>query len=222
MTVVEPSDVAHAYDGWASTYDEDVNPTRDLDAEVLRTSNLDVHGRDVVELGCGTGKNTTWLAMHARSVVALDVSAGMLARARARVPAAHVTFVQHDVRTSWPLADGTADVIVANLVLEHVEHLAPVYREAARVLRNGGELLFCELHPERQRRGGQAQFTDSATGETIMVPAHRHTVAEYVNDGLAAGLELLQLGEWIEDAAPPAAPPRLLSVRFRRPGGTRP
>lgn len=214
--MLEPSDVAQAYDGWAATYDVDVNPTRDLDAEVLRTSNLDVHGRDVVELGCGTGKNTAWLAMHARSVVALDFSPGMLARARAHVPAAHVTFVPHDVRATWPLADATAHVVVANLVLEHVEHLAPVYREAARVLRDDGELLICELHPERQRRGGQAQFTDATSGDTIMVPAHRHTVAEYVNEGLAAGLELLHLGEWIEDAAPAAAPPRLLSARFRR------
>ena len=208
-------DVAAAYDDWAASYDADVNATRDLDAQVLRESGLELAGRDVVELGCGTGKNTAWLAVAARHVTCLDFSAGMLARARARVAAPHVTFVQHDIRTAWPLAAGCADVVVGNLVLEHLEDVAPVFAEAARVLRAGGVLLLCELHPERQRRGGQAQFTHPS-GERMRVAAHRHTVAEFVNGGIAAGLRLAHLGEWLEDGAPPDAPPRLLSVRFAK------
>src|SRR5262245_18756872 len=90
-------DVANAYDRWAATYDSDVNPTRDLDAEVLRRAGPPVEGRDVLEIGCGTGKNTRWLSERARSVVALDFSAGMVARARERVPAGHVNFVHHDI-----------------------------------------------------------------------------------------------------------------------------
>jgi malonyl-CoA O-methyltransferase len=170
-----------------------------------------------------------WLAERARSLVALDFSAGMLERARTRVSAvvadrsgaAHVRFARHDVREPWPVPDAAVDTIVANLVLEHVADLGPVYAEAARTLRPGGQLLLCELHPERQRRGGQAHFTDAATGELVHVAAHRHTVAEYVNGGLAAGLVLRHLGEWLEPDAPADAPPRLLAIRFERgaPGG---
>jgi malonyl-CoA O-methyltransferase len=127
-----------------------------------------------------------------------------------------VRFVRHDVREPWPATLASVDVVVGNLVLEHVEALAPVYAEAARVLRPGGQLLLCELHPERQRRGGQAHFTDAASGDTVHVPAHRHTVSEYVNGGIAAGLTLRHLGEWLEDGAPDDAPPRLLSVLFTR------
>ena len=216
--MTDPHDVARAYDRWAASYDADRNATRDLDAEVVRTAPIGVDGRDVLELGCGTGKNTAWLAERARSVVALDFSPGMLARARERVGAVRhrVRFAQHDVREPWPVPDESADVVVGNLVLEHVEALAPVYREAARVLRAGGRLLLCELHPERQRRGGQAHFTDPDTGDTVHVPAHRHTVSEYVNGGIAAGLTLRHLGEWLEPTAPPDAPPRLLSVLFER------
>jgi ubiquinone/menaquinone biosynthesis C-methylase UbiE len=211
-----PRDVADAYDRWAASYDADRNATRDLDADVVRRSPLAIDGRDVLELGCGTGKNTVWLAERARSVVALDFSPGMLARARERVRGSHVRFVEHDVREPWPVADASADVIVGNLVLEHVADLAPVYAEAARALRAGGRLLFCELHPERQRRGGQAHFTEAATGATVHVPAHLHTVAEYVNGGLDAGLALRHLGEWLETDAPHGAPPRLLSVVFEK------
>jgi ubiquinone/menaquinone biosynthesis C-methylase UbiE len=210
--------IARAYDSWAASYDVAPNATRDLDAEVVRRAPLDVDGRDLLELGCGTGKNTAWLAERARSVIALDFSPGMLARARQRVGSEHVRFVRHDVREPWPVPAAAVDVVVGNLVLEHVEDLSPIYAEAARVLRPGGRLLLCELHPERQRRGGQAQFTDPATGGTVHVAAYRHTVGEYVNGGIAAGLRLRHLGEWLEAGAPPDASPRLVSVLFERAG----
>jgi len=204
------------YDRWAPTYDSDTNTTRDLDAEVVRRAPLELDGRDVLEIGCGTGKNTVWLAERARSVVALDLSRGMLARARERVPAPHVRFLLHDIRERWPVPDASVHVVVGNLVLEHVRDLSPIFEEAARVLGAGGRMFGCELHPGRQRRGAQARFTDAATGETVLVPAHVHTVGEYVNAGMAAGLRLAHLGEWLEQGAPDDVPARLLSLLFRR------
>lgn len=208
--------VARAYDRWSESYDADRNATRDLDASVVRRAALPITDRDVVELGCGTGKNTVWLVERARSVAALDFSPGMLERARMRIAARNVRFIEHDIRTAWPLPDESADVIIGNLVLEHVERLGDVYREAARVLRRGGTLFLCELHPERQRRGGQAHFTTRG-GTTVHVPAIRHTVPEYVNEGIAAGLRLASIGEWIEAGAASDAPPRLFSACFERP-----
>ena len=129
-----PSEVALAYDRWFATYDSDRNATRDLDALVLRSAGLTLAGARVLELGCGTGKNTEWLVEQARSVMALDFSAGMLSRARQRVTASNVQFAVHDVRERWPLDDGAVDRVIANLVLEHVEQLDSVFSESARVL----------------------------------------------------------------------------------------
>ena len=213
--VSENRSVSSAYDAWAATYDEDVNRTRDLDATVLRDSALSVEHARVIEIGCGTGKNTEWLAQRARSVIALDFSPGMLARARERVTAAQVTFVEHDITLPWPLPDESGDVIVGNLVLEHVADVGRVFREAARVLRLGGELFICELHPYRQRRGGQAHFT-SAEGDVVHVPAHVHTMSEYLNAAVSAGLRLRHVGEWLESDAVANALPRLVSFRFSR------
>lgn len=212
------SDVARAYDSWAATYDADENQTRDLDAAVLRRAGLlRIHDGDVIELGCGTGKNTEWLAEHARTVLAFDFSPAMLAHARRRVVAGHVRFVQHDLRNRWPAADASADAVVGNLVLEHVEVLAPVYAEAVRTLRPGGQMLLSELHPERQRRGGQAHFLDAATGGAVRVRSYVHSIAEFVNEGIASGMQLMHLGEWLEHDAPAATPPRLLSLLFTKP-----
>jgi ubiquinone/menaquinone biosynthesis C-methylase UbiE len=210
------SDVALAYDRWSRRYDDDHNATRDLDARVVRQSPLHLNGARVLELGCGTGKNSQWLAMQARELVALDFSPGMLDVARRRVRAAHVRFVERDITHAWPVEAASVDVVVGNLVLEHVRDLGPIYAEAARVLRPGGELFLCELHPYRQLRGGQAHFEDAETNETVPVTAFRHSVSEYVNGGLAAGLTLGALGEHVEENAPSDAAPRLLSVLFER------
>lgn len=207
---------ASAYDRWSAQYDTERNPTRDLDARVLRETPLPLAGARVVELGAGTGKNTVWLGERAGLVIALDFSPGMQRVARERCVGLPVRQVRHDVRTGWPIRSAAANLVVANLVLEHVEDLATVFREATRVLAPGGELFLSELHPSRQLRGGQAHFTDGRTGETVRVEAFRHSVSDYVNGGIDAGLRLLGLGEWLEPEAPADAAPRLLTVRFLR------
>lgn len=218
----EAPSVAWAYDRWASSYDTDSNRTRDLDATVLRSSGPDVNGLDVLELGCGTGKNTSWLAERARSVIGLDASAGMLAVARQRVSAPSVRFLEHDIRIQWPIPSSSVDVVIVDLVLEHIERLDHVFGEAARVLRPAGALFVCELHPVRQMLGGRAHFTDEARGETVHVPVVQHTVSEFINAGVDAGLRVGRVGEWWDEqpAAPRnengRVPPRLLSVTFSK------
>jgi ubiquinone/menaquinone biosynthesis C-methylase UbiE len=212
----DAAEVAHMYDRWATRYEVDRNETRDLDAAVLRRSSLRVRGRDVLELGCGTGKNTRWLAGEARALIAMDFSVGMLQEARRNVRAPNVTFLEHDVRVAWPVADASADVVVGNLILEHIRDLGPVFAECARVLRRGGQLYLSELHPLRQLRGGHAHFTDPRTRETVHVPAFRHSVTEFVSTGLAAGLKKRELDEWLETDAKANDPPRLLTMLFDR------
>jgi malonyl-CoA O-methyltransferase len=212
----EHPDVATGYDRWAPQYDLQPNATRDLDARVLRAAPLRLEGTVALEVGCGTGKNTGWLAERARQVIAMDFSRGMLLEARRRTRAANVRFEQHDVRERWPVDPGSIGVVTCNLVLEHVRDLAPVFAEAARVLRPEGQLFVCELHPYRQLRGAQARFTDADSGATVLVPAFTHSTSEFVNGGLAAGLDLVELGEWSDEDASADVPPRLLSLLFRR------
>ncbi|HEY8175378.1 MAG TPA: class I SAM-dependent methyltransferase, partial [Gemmatimonadaceae bacterium] len=160
--------------------------------------------------------NTAWFAEHARQVTALDFSEAMIARAHERLATSNVKFLRHDVRELWPVPAASVDVVTANLILEHVHDLAPMFFEAARVLRPKGQFFVCELHPYRQLLGTKAHFTDPKTGETVQLTAHVHTVSEYVNGGIGAGLQLRELGEWLEEGADPEAPPRLISLLFDR------
>jgi malonyl-CoA O-methyltransferase len=100
------------------------------------------------------------------------------------------------------------------LVLEHVEHLEPVFAGAARVLRATGEFFVCELHPARQLQGKQARFTNVKTGKEKLVTAFLHHIDDYLRAGAAAGFELVKLTEW-RDADATMESPRLLSTHFR-------
>ena len=212
------SDIAKSYDRWAAVYDADKNATRDLDALVVQRSGLHLQGKDVLELGAGTGKNTIWLAAHARHVTALDFSLGMIARAHERVGTSpNVKFVQHDVCEPFPMPSASVDLVIANLILEHVHDLEPVFFEAARVLRSGGQFFFCELHPYRQLTGGRAQFTDPKTGETVVLTAHIHSISEYVNGAIRVGFSVREISEALEDGAAADTPPRLISMLFDKP-----
>lgn len=210
------SPIAAAYDEWAETYDTDLNRTRDLAGKILRQADFNLVGRRVIEAGCGTGRNTEWLLERgAAEIVALDFSEAMLERAKARLRDPRVRFLQHDVCARWPLADASADVVIAMLILEHVEHLQPIFAEAARTLSAGGELFIWELHPTRQLMGKQARFTSRKTGENTLVTAFLHNASDYLNAGSLSGFELVGKGDWPDEDALPNDAPRLLSLHLR-------
>ncbi|MCI0398368.1 MAG: methyltransferase domain-containing protein [Chloroflexi bacterium] len=206
------AEVRQAYDAWAAGYDTVPNLTRDLNAAALRRQTLELAGKTILEIGAGTGLNTGWLAAAASTLVALDLSAGMLRQAQARTQAANVAFVQADVTRPWPLS-GPFDLVVANLVLEHVPDLRPVFVEARHVLRPGGLFYSCELHPYRQLQGMQARYYDATAGREVLVPAFVHSVSDYLNAALDAGFSLGRAGEWLEDGATDPFP-RLISFLF--------
>jgi ubiquinone/menaquinone biosynthesis C-methylase UbiE len=91
-----------AYDDWAATYDLDRNLTRDLDQVVTRKTLAHRRCRSILEIGCGTGKNTPLLADIGEKVLALDFSQAMINRAKEKLPLDHVTFAVADLTCSWP------------------------------------------------------------------------------------------------------------------------
>jgi SAM-dependent methyltransferase len=103
----------------------------------------DLTGRDSIELGCGTGYVSAWLARRGARVIGLDNSAAQLATARGlqdrfglRFPLIHASAEQA------PFADASFDLAIS-------EYGASIWcdpyawiPEAARLLRPGGQLIF--------------------------------------------------------------------------------
>jgi ubiquinone/menaquinone biosynthesis C-methylase UbiE len=99
-------------------------------------------GGRCVEIGCGAGRMTAALATFFDTVVGVDVSDVMIARARANTPET-VSF--HRVELSeLPVPDGSADAVFTVHVLQHLDTedaIRDYINEAFRVLRPGGTIM---------------------------------------------------------------------------------
>lgn len=106
----------------------------------------------VADLGCGDGHLACEAGAWARSVVGVDRSPALLARARelaARRKLRRVRFREGTLE-ALPLKDRSADLALAAQVLHCVPHPAAVLREARRILVPGGRVLVLELRPHRE------------------------------------------------------------------------
>jgi SAM-dependent methyltransferase len=108
----------------------------------------DVEGLDVIELGCGTAYFSSWLARRGARVTGVDVTPAQLASARA---------CQAQFGLSFPLIEANAERVPlpdAGFDLALSEYGACLWcdpalwvREAARLLRSGGRLIFLTNSP---------------------------------------------------------------------------
>lgn len=194
------SGVRDGYDRWALVYDNDANPLPALEEPHVRAALKDVRGLDVVDLGCGTGRHTAWLAEAGARVTALDFSDGMLERARRKVPAGAVRFLVHDLNEPLPLGDATFDAALSGLVIEHLRDLRAFFTEVRRVLSPSGLAVASTMHPAMFLRDSRARFTDPDSGAIVAPGSMHYRFGEVVMAAVAAGFTLLAVGEHAPDA----------------------
>jgi ArsR family transcriptional regulator len=107
---------------------------------------------DVADLGCGEGYLTLETARWARSVIAIDHSARVLARARelaARRRVKNVTWKSGEL-TSLPIHDASVDLALLSQALHHAPEPSRALAEAVRIVRPGGTLLVLDLRQHDQ------------------------------------------------------------------------
>lgn len=208
---IEPDPLASVragYDRWAEVYDHDRNPLPALEEPEVKAAVGDVRDRDVLDLGCGTGRHASWMAAAGARVTAIDFSEGMLALARQKPGGEAIRFLVHDLHQPIPIANGAFDVVVSGLVVEHIADLPRFFGEARRVLRPGGLAVISALHPAMFLRGSQARFTDPASNEIVHVGSVAHRLGDFVMAAVGAGFAIEGIGEHAPDAAFAAEYPR--------------
>jgi ubiquinone/menaquinone biosynthesis C-methylase UbiE len=135
-----PITTEEGYDAWAIRYDEP-NDLVELEQPVVRKILDDMPPGAALDAACGTGRHAAYLASRGHKVIGVDISAGMLAAAAAKMPDGD--FRQGDL-CQLPVPDEHVDIVVCALALTHVPELAPVLAEFARVLRPGGHLVISD------------------------------------------------------------------------------
>lgn len=205
------SSVQEAYNNWSAQYDTNINHTRDLEAIALQEMLADIDAKSILEIGCGTGKNTAYLLTKAATIVAADLSEEMLAKAKEKIDNPKVTFVQTDIKQHWNFTNQQFDLVTFSLVLEHIENLDFIFQQAKEKLHSSGYMYVGELHPFKQYAGSKARF-DTETGR-VEVECYTHHISDFVQAAKKQGLQLVQLQEFFDDER--NGIPRILGLVFK-------
>ncbi len=159
----------------------------DLELELVRRYGT---GRDILEAGCGTGLLLEAATRIGRSAIGLDLSRGMLARARER----GLRVVQGSL-TQIPLPAASVDLVYSMKVLAHVPPIREAVAELARVTRPGGYLLLEFYNPRSLRYlakllGGARPVADGTTDRDVYT---RYDTPEAARGYLPPQLEFVAL-----------------------------
>jgi ubiquinone/menaquinone biosynthesis C-methylase UbiE len=174
----------------------------------------DMHGLNVLDLGCGFGWFCRWArAQGAAQVLGVDVSERMLARAAASTHDTVIAYAHADLE-SLELPTASFDVVYSSLVFHYITDLERLVSETYRSLRPGGCLAFSAEHPIYTAPTDPGWSLDSAGRKTWpingylvegprstdwltrgVIKYHR-TLGTYITLLLRAGFVLTHIEEW--------------------------
>jgi 2-polyprenyl-3-methyl-5-hydroxy-6-metoxy-1,4-benzoquinol methylase len=167
-----------------------------------------LNGKDVLDVGCGSGIATQMLAEAGANVTAVDLTPWAVETTRRRLAAFGLEAdVQQADAEQLPFADAAFDLVFAWGVIHHSSDMDRALAELVRVCRPGGEIVLMVYHrrslffvvyrafqrflPLARRLG--LHFEGARAGETEGLIARHFTVAELGEKLTRAGLR----GVWI-------------------------
>jgi ubiquinone/menaquinone biosynthesis C-methylase UbiE len=195
-TEARPISTRDAYDGWAPSYDEQANQLLEIEQPIVREILDGLPIGVALDAACGTGRHAAYLASLGHTVIGVDSSPGMLARAREKVPQGE--FHEADLH-ELPVPDDSVDVVVCAIALVHLPDIEGPFREFARVLRPGGHLVVSDqrgligdiISPvlfDGPEFGGRE-------GELGYIPVYARLASDYLAAALPLGFRVLRCEE---------------------------
>lgn len=204
--------VRDGYSAWAPSYEATVLDLMDLRVAERMTSVRWSEQAEALDLACGTGRIGAWLkGKGVGAIDGVDLTPAMLARAEAR--GVYRTLFVGDV-TAVALPDASYGLLTQSLADEHLPDLAPLYAEAFRLARPGGQLVLIGYHPWFLMSGMPTHF-DAGPGQPTAIESYVHLFSDHVAAAHAAGWTLQEMQESLIDDAWVAAKPKWSVHRCR-------
>ncbi len=152
--------VVEAYDIWAEDYDSQPgNLMLDFDELVFSEllDGIDIKNKQIADIGCGTGRH--WPKILKEDTVSLtgfDVSPGMLHKLKEKFPAAETSTITDNYFSA--IEDETYDLIISTLTVAHIENIEEALLAWQRILKNKGDIIITDFHPDALAFGGKRTF----------------------------------------------------------------
>lgn len=139
--------VADAFGSTAAAYLTSPTHASGADLEALAAEVGSTPNADVLDLGCGAGHASFAAARHARSVIAYDLAAPMLATVAASAKERGLSNIRTEQGSAerLPFDDASFDWVVSRLSAHHWHDVPRALAEVRRVLKRGGRVLFIDV-----------------------------------------------------------------------------
>jgi ubiquinone/menaquinone biosynthesis C-methylase UbiE len=108
----------------------------------------DFDGKNVLDVGCGSGFYTEYALNKKANVTGVDASRKMLDYIRQRTISANLKLIRADIGQGLPYIEtASQDYILCSLVLQYIENWEGIIAEFYRVLKKGGKVYISTHHP---------------------------------------------------------------------------
>ncbi len=129
----------------------------------------DLHGKRVLDLGCGFGEHCKlFLERGAKKVVGIDISRKMLEAAKRDNSDPKIEYRLLPMENLAELTE-TFDLVISSLALHYVEDFRGVVGNISRLLPADGLFIFSQEHPLVTSHSGGNRWTKDENGEKIHV-----------------------------------------------------
>src|SRR5262249_27790485 len=113
----------------------------------------------------------------------------------------------------WIFPGDQFDLVSCSLILEHIENIDFIFKQANSVLKREGHFYIGELHPFKQYQGSKARFDTGR--EVFELDCFVHNISDFFQAGKNNNFECLEIKEWF-DSDDKTIAPRLLTILFKK------
>lgn len=183
----EPSE-AKQYDAFAKKYSEVcVENNQDSITAYFRHLDISLEGKAVLDLGCGDGYDLSQIKLKKAAIFGIDASEEMVKLTQQKNPEG---VIKVGLFEEIPFQDHLFDVVISKWAFQTSAQIDPIYREIARVIKPGGQLIYLTGHPIRQfiekKRKGKDYFKKEIVESVffdgqVTAKEPSHTLNEYLS-----------------------------------------
>jgi len=175
------------YKAWSKEYDNPTNIAIFLEEKITKKM-FNYKNKDILDLGCGTGRYAIPLARR-NNVVCMDFSKDMLkvARKKAKESKVKINFKEGDI-TKFK-SKNKFDVIISMLVQDHIKDLKKMVNTLNSLSKIGTEIIISNIHPyhtyKAHKKDNKAQLFSRLSTDQFY-----HPLEEYLKLFRDKGFEL--------------------------------